>query len=319
MRPTVIGHYNKHMGGVDLFDQLIQYYPFVRRSKRWTQKLLKYLLQLALQNAYILYSTHTTDRRPMTHVQFLDLAGHALVFFKPADWPSITGPLPRADDLPVNLRADSFRQDYSHLRRRRNREGREGESSDDEEVVDQPAATGSQMMPPPAAPPATATATADAPAAMETSAATAATETSAATAATASTSAAASHGITAGDIAAASAAAASAPPSAAPAFPDPPGPVLLPPHSAIDPPCRLQPGDHTLVPLAKRRQRRCRVCHMNGKRRDSHYVCRTCKVALCRVNAECSRSNHSKIKYWSTPPRGTREGAANRRRAFTSE
>ena len=53
-RPTVIGHYNQHMGGVDLFDQLIQYYPFTRRSKRWTAKLNKYLLQLAFQNAYVL-------------------------------------------------------------------------------------------------------------------------------------------------------------------------------------------------------------------------------------------------------------------------
>ena len=26
-RPTVIGHYNRHMGGVDLFDQLVQYLP----------------------------------------------------------------------------------------------------------------------------------------------------------------------------------------------------------------------------------------------------------------------------------------------------
>ncbi|XP_064080923.1 piggyBac transposable element-derived protein 3-like [Macrobrachium nipponense] len=51
-RPAFIGHYNRHMGGVDLFDQLIQYYPFARRTRRWTQKLLKYILQLALQNAY---------------------------------------------------------------------------------------------------------------------------------------------------------------------------------------------------------------------------------------------------------------------------
>ena len=33
-RPTVIGHYNRHMGGVDLSDQLVQYYPFTRRTRR---------------------------------------------------------------------------------------------------------------------------------------------------------------------------------------------------------------------------------------------------------------------------------------------
>ena len=59
-RPTVIGHYNRHMGGVDLFDQLIQYYPFTRRSRRWTHKLMKYFLQLAIQNAYVLYCYSTT-------------------------------------------------------------------------------------------------------------------------------------------------------------------------------------------------------------------------------------------------------------------
>ena len=70
------------MGGVDLYDQLIQYYPFARRTKRWTSKLLKYLLQMALQNAYILYSGFRNDQRRLSHMEFLEVAGTALVNFK---------------------------------------------------------------------------------------------------------------------------------------------------------------------------------------------------------------------------------------------
>ncbi|XP_064108750.1 piggyBac transposable element-derived protein 5-like isoform X1 [Macrobrachium nipponense] len=109
-RPTVIGHYNRHLGGVDLFDQLIQYYPFARRTRRWTQKLLKYLLQLALQNAYILYCGYNSDTQRLSHFQFLEVAGNALINFNPEEWPSNTAPLPRAPDLPLEDRADVARR-----------------------------------------------------------------------------------------------------------------------------------------------------------------------------------------------------------------
>ena len=138
-RPTVSGHYNRHMGGVDLFDQdqLVQYYPFTRRTRRWTHKLVKYLLQLAIQNAYVLYCGYTDDRRKISHLQFMELVGNALVDFNDEDWPSMTEGIQRAPDLPVAERADTYRM--ARPRRQCAARSRPADTSSDEEDLDDPA------------------------------------------------------------------------------------------------------------------------------------------------------------------------------------
>ena len=152
-RPTVIGHYNRHMGGVDLFDQLIQYYPFARRTRRWTTKLHKYLIQLALQNAYILYSGYTTDTTKLSHLKFLEVAWKALVNFHSEEWPSDGTHIDRAADLPLEERAG-----YERMGRPwRRHVGAPAVDSSDEEMVDEPDAPRSPLlMPPPADAPAAA-------------------------------------------------------------------------------------------------------------------------------------------------------------------
>ena len=277
-RPTVIGHYSRHMGGVDLFDQLVQYYPFTRRTRRWTHKLVKYLLRLAIQNAYVLYCGYTDDQRKMSHLQFMELVGNALVDFNDEDWPSMTEGIPRAHDLPVAERADSYRMARPcHQRAAR---PRPADSSSDEEDLDDPAPADDSPPEPdaPLSPAAAAAAAADAPAAP--------------------------------DVAAAAA-------PADPPVPDPPGdmpaPTRGPPsRRVVDPVCRLRRGDHSLVHLkGTARQKRCCVCHVSGKRRDTHFMCTTCKVPLCRIN-DCSRRYHTMAVYWTTPPRGTVQGSASR-------
>ena len=42
------------MGGVDLSDQLLNYYSFLRKSMKWSGKLLIHLFNLLIFNAYIL-------------------------------------------------------------------------------------------------------------------------------------------------------------------------------------------------------------------------------------------------------------------------
>ena len=117
-RPTVVGHYNRHMGGVDLFDQLVQYYSFARRSRRWTHKLNKYMLQLALQNAFTLYCVYSEDQKKLNHAQFIEMAAEALVNFKEEDWPECgSGPIPREPNLPREQRADRERIEQFHRRR----------------------------------------------------------------------------------------------------------------------------------------------------------------------------------------------------------
>ena len=42
------------MGGVDLSDQLLNYFSFLRKSTKWSRKLLIHLINLVILNAYIL-------------------------------------------------------------------------------------------------------------------------------------------------------------------------------------------------------------------------------------------------------------------------
>ncbi|XP_071943879.1 piggyBac transposable element-derived protein 4-like [Antedon mediterranea] len=55
MKPTCITLYNTYMNGVDKLDQCIGYYPFTRKSVKWTKKFFFYILQIAMYNAYVLY------------------------------------------------------------------------------------------------------------------------------------------------------------------------------------------------------------------------------------------------------------------------
>ena len=93
-------------------------------------------------------------------------------------------------------------------------------------------------------------------------------------------------------------------PDAALPVPDPPGDehaaTFRPSQSFVDPVSRLHRDDHSLVNLAEAggaKQKRCRVCHMNGRRRDTCFMCCSCQVPLCRVDAECSRKYHSMAVY----------------------
>ena len=211
----------------------------------------------------MLYLEYSTDKPKLSHSRFLEAAGDGLVNFNPDDWPSMTGPIPRAGDLPLNER-------------------------EDEEMVDEPDVPRSPLlMPPPATPAATST---SAPAPQDVPAAAAPEDVPAAA------------------------------PDAALPVPDPPGDeraaTFRPSQRISDPVGRLHRGDHTLVNTAEAggeaKQKRCRVCQKNGRRKDTRFMCRKCKVPLCRVNAECSCKYYSMAVYWSAPPRGTGRGATRR-------
>ncbi|KAF7686030.1 PiggyBac transposable element-derived protein 4 [Cucumispora dikerogammari] len=53
-----INNYNNNMNGVDICDQNIQYYYINRKSKRWTMKLLLFLIDIFLLNFFVLYKKH---------------------------------------------------------------------------------------------------------------------------------------------------------------------------------------------------------------------------------------------------------------------
>lgn len=54
-KPVAILDYNKHMGGVDMSDQVLQPYHALRKSRAWYKKLVLHLTQIASYNAFVLY------------------------------------------------------------------------------------------------------------------------------------------------------------------------------------------------------------------------------------------------------------------------
>lgn len=52
-RPRVIREYNTNMGGVDLADRLLAVCPNRHRTKKWTQRFLSHMLDLAVSNSWI--------------------------------------------------------------------------------------------------------------------------------------------------------------------------------------------------------------------------------------------------------------------------
>ena len=62
--PEAVKAYNEHMGGVDLADQMRRFYTYTHRSSRkWYFRLFWFLLDLAIDNAYVL-ECWTRDRTP---------------------------------------------------------------------------------------------------------------------------------------------------------------------------------------------------------------------------------------------------------------
>ena len=55
LKPVAVAEYNRYMNGVDRMDQRIAYYPFTRRSVRWSLKYTFYMFQLCFANAFVVY------------------------------------------------------------------------------------------------------------------------------------------------------------------------------------------------------------------------------------------------------------------------
>ena len=55
VKPVAVNDYNQFMLGVDLNDQMVGYYSYNRRTRKWSKKLMNHLLDVIMTNAYILY------------------------------------------------------------------------------------------------------------------------------------------------------------------------------------------------------------------------------------------------------------------------
>ena len=104
-KPKAVIDYNKFMSGVDHFDQMIKYYKFTRKTRKWTKKLTFYLFQMAIHNAFVLYKQYTLDRKPVDLMNFHIKIYEYLLNFDINEWPSTEEP----DELifQQNLHADN--------------------------------------------------------------------------------------------------------------------------------------------------------------------------------------------------------------------
>ncbi|CAJ0946553.1 unnamed protein product [Ranitomeya imitator] len=77
-KPDCALGYNKHMGGVDLSDQVLQPYSAMRKTKVWYKKLAVHIVQMALYNAYVL--SRCAGQTNNTFLQFQEAVIKALMF-----------------------------------------------------------------------------------------------------------------------------------------------------------------------------------------------------------------------------------------------
>ena len=69
-KPEAVYYYCGRMGGVDLSDQLLNYYSFLWKSMKWSRKLLIHMLNLLILNAYILNKHYGCEK--LTHDEYRD-------------------------------------------------------------------------------------------------------------------------------------------------------------------------------------------------------------------------------------------------------
>ena len=111
-QPYVITMYNANMGGVDRMDQNVSTYRISIRSKKWWWPLFAYLLDVAMQNSWLVYRlTEGAKRQPLDQLDFRrDICN--LYYKRYAMERSTVGrmpgrPKPMDKRVPVELRTDS--------------------------------------------------------------------------------------------------------------------------------------------------------------------------------------------------------------------
>ena len=70
-KPACVVGYNQYMNGVDRLDQKISYYPFIRRTAKWSSKFVMYMFQIAMSNAFILFRARNPTARCRTLKKFI--------------------------------------------------------------------------------------------------------------------------------------------------------------------------------------------------------------------------------------------------------
>lgn len=82
-RPAIVALYNRHMGGVDLSDMLMELYKVNHRSKKWYMRIFYWCLSTSVINSWLLYRRHSKIISPhhkhMPLIKFQLQIAHALL------------------------------------------------------------------------------------------------------------------------------------------------------------------------------------------------------------------------------------------------
>ena len=82
-RPSIVGEYNRHMGGIDLLDFLMSRYKITMKSKKWYIKLFFSFCDMIMVMSWLLYKRNVTtafgsEFKTMDLLQFRSAAAEAL-------------------------------------------------------------------------------------------------------------------------------------------------------------------------------------------------------------------------------------------------
>ena len=82
-RPSIVGEYNRHMGGIDLLDFLMSRYKITMKSKKWVIKLFFSFCDMIMVMSWLLYKRNVTtafgsEFKTMDLLQFRSAAAEAL-------------------------------------------------------------------------------------------------------------------------------------------------------------------------------------------------------------------------------------------------
>ena len=70
VKPVCINQYNVHMKGVERADQYLSYYPILRKTMKWTKKVVLYLINCGLFNCFRIYNVLNPEKK-IKYKQFL--------------------------------------------------------------------------------------------------------------------------------------------------------------------------------------------------------------------------------------------------------
>ena len=72
VKPVVVQDYNDNMAGVDKSDQMLSYYSFERKTKKWWKKLFFHLFNLTVVNSHKLYTMAAQTNDDLKRLNLLE-------------------------------------------------------------------------------------------------------------------------------------------------------------------------------------------------------------------------------------------------------